>query len=355
MKRFFIFLFLVLAVSCVKASKDDLPESRIEVNAEISQSSLTKAIHEGTSFKTGNTIGIFVYHSETEDVANPSPMSGYVLYGERYKNIRATFDERNRAKPWKFNFENATTVFDDIYLLRPTVSAFETGLAVVAYAPFIENVSSITEIPFTLGGKSEGIRDLLWARQNTHDASVNPIDPGKNYKVIPDGNVQPVDFTFQHALSLLRIGFRCKYDGSLITLTSITLKKKDGGQTSLPISGKFNAMTGGVENVALTNSLTYDYTDKAYAFQSTTDYVYVPMLICPQAYLADGDYLLEFELNGEKLQSSYGIKLSDVAGGFKAGEVYTFNFTVDNYVQFDGVTVSTEWIELDVNKKELKF
>ena len=58
MKRFFIFLFLVLAVSCAKASKDDLPESRIEVNAEISQSSMAKAIHEGTSFKTGNTIGI---------------------------------------------------------------------------------------------------------------------------------------------------------------------------------------------------------------------------------------------------------------------------------------------------------
>ena len=353
MKKVLYIVLMFLAISCVKSGKYDSPESRLEINAEIEQTALSKAILEGTRFKSENTFGIFVYHSETATATSPTPMSNFSLYGDRYRNIRAVYDDKYLR--WKFNFENATTSFDDIYLLKPTVAVFETGLSVVAYAPHIANVQSITEIPFTLGGKSEETKDLMWARQNTYDSSVNPIDPGKNYKIIPDGNVKPVDFTFQHALSLLRIGFRCKNNGSLITLTSITLKKKDGGNTSLPVSGKFNAMTGGVENVALANSLTYDYTDKAYAFQSTTDYVYAPMLICPQDYLADGDYLLEFELNGQKLQSSYEIKLSDVAGGFKAGEVYTFNFTVDNYVQFDGVSVSTEWVELDKNKAELKF
>ena len=353
MKKVLHIALMFLVVSCVKSGRDDSPESRLEINAEIEQIADSKAILEGTSFKSGNTIGIFIYHSETADASLPTAMSNFLLYGDRYRNVRAVYDDKSLK--WTFNFENATTVFEDIYLLKPTVAAFETGLAVVAYAPFIENVSSITDIPFTLGGKSEEVPDLLWARQNTHDNIVNPIDPGKNYKIIPDGDVKPVDFTFQHALSLLRIGFRCKHEGSLMTLSSITLKKKDEGRTSLPVSGNFNAMKGVLEDVARSNSLTFDYTDRAYTFQSTSDYVYAPMLICPQEYLSDGDYILEFELNGQKMDSSYEIKLADVSGGFKAGEVYTFNFTVDNYIQFDGVQVSKEWIELDSNKTTLQF
>ena len=242
MKKVLYIVLMFLAISCVKSGKYDSPESRLEINAEIEQTALSKAILEGTRFKSENTIGIFVYHSETATATSPTPMSNFSLYGDRYRNIRAVYDDKYLR--WKFNFENATTSFDDIYLLKPTVAVFETGLSVVAYAPHIANVQSITEIPFTLGGKSEETKDLMWARQNTYDSSVNPIDPGKNYKIIPDGNVKPVDFTFQHALSLLRIGFRCKNNGSLITLTSITLKKKDGGNTSLPVSVKFNAMTG---------------------------------------------------------------------------------------------------------------
>ena len=346
----------MMVVSCVKPGTENSPESRLEIEADIAVSAASKAIIEGTAFKTGNTMGIFVYHSETENVQTPSPMSHFELYGSRYKNIRALYSETTPSKPWRFNFESASTPFDDIYLIKPTVTAYETGLSVVAYAPWIANVQSITEIPFYLGGHSEDMVDLMWARQNTHDGSVNPVDAGKNYKIIPDGNAQPVKLTFQHALSLLKVGFRCRYEGSVITVSSIKLKKKDGGTTPLMISGKFNAMTGTLSESVTASYLAYDYTGESYVFQYSEDgYLYVPMLIFPQEYKADGDYILEFQFDGHDLGAEYEIRLSDVAGGFKAGNVYTFNFTLDNYIQFDGVHVSTDWVESDSNKKELKF
>ena len=356
MRRIIYIVSLMMVVACVKHGAENSPESRLDIEADIARSADSKAIIEGNVFKTGNTMGIFVYHSETENVQTPSPMFHFELYGSRYKNIRASYNESTPSKPWRFNFESASTMFDDIYLIRPTVAAYETGLSVVAYAPWIANVQSITEVPFYLGGHSEDMVDLMWARQNTHDSSVNPTDAGKNYKIIPDGNAQPVKLTFQHALSLLKIGFRCKYEGSVITVSSIKLKKKDDGTTPLVISGKFNAMTGTVSESATSFYLSYDYTGEAYVFQySEDDYLYVPMLIFPQEYKADGDYILEFQFNGHDLAAEYEIRLSDVAGGFRAGNVYTFNFTLDNYIQFDGVQVSDEWIESDLNNKELKF
>jgi hypothetical protein len=69
------------------------------------------------------------------------------------------------------------------------------------------------------------------------------------------------------------------------------------------------------------------------------------MLICPQEYVQDGDYILEFVVNGRKFSSAYAIMLADVEGGFKAGAVYTFNFTVGEDISFDSAEVSTEWID----------
>lgn len=343
-----VLLAFLVFVSCVKTGGEGALESPLVIDADIAASASSKAIITGTAFQEGHTIGLFVYHSETADVNNPDEMSKFSLYGARYRNIRAAYNTKDAANPWRFRLEGATTLFENIYLLNPTVATFEKGLAVVAYAPWIEGIPSIKEIPFTLGGKSEEMTDLMWARQNTHDKSV-ASDAGVNYKIVPDGNAKNVKLTFRHALARLDIGFRCQNEGSVITLSSIKLKKKDGSQTPLLVSGTFNAMDGTISNPAKLSSLQYDYTDKSYTFQSTTDYTYVPMLICPQEYKADGDYILEFQFNwqtvGEDVQTpKYEIKLSDVNGGFKAGEVYTFRFTVDESIHLDNVLVSEEWI-----------
>lgn len=332
MKTFLYSTFIFLAVSCVKTGKEDLPESRLDIQVSIDQSLVSDQMNE--EFNSGDAIGLFVYESEVSESGEPTPMSEFSLCGERYRNIRAVYD--SESEEWRFNFENATTLFESISLIKP----MSAGLAVVGYAPWIENVSSITEIPFTLGGKIDDVKDLLWARQNACDPVSNPVDPGKNYNIVPDGNVKQVEFTFRHAFAKLRIGFR-SLDDQTKTLTSITLKKASEGKTAIPVSGNFNAMTGTAEKVARANSLTYEYDQP---FSSSTNYAYASLLICPQDYVQDGDYILEFEINGKKHASAYAIKLADVAGGFKAGEIYTLNFTVGEDVVFDSAEVLTEWI-----------
>lgn len=338
MKKLLNIVFAFLAVSCIKSGRSDVPESILDIDAEVDCSILSDDLCE--RFETGNTIGIFVYHSENP---SPSQMKEFSVYDERYKNVKATFD--SSSETWSYVFENATTSFKDLSLLKPVAGAPDAGFSVVAYSPWIEKVSSITAIPFTLGGKPESFKDLMWARQNTHDTGVNPVDAGANYNIVPDGEVKHVKFTFQHAFAKLMVGFRCADEGNTMTVSSITLRRASEGKTSLPVSGKFNAMTGKIENVARANSLTYEYEPVAYSFGSASDYVYAPMLICPQEYVQDGDYILEFVVSGKKFSSAYAIMLADVEGGFKAGAVYTFNFTVGEDISFDSAEVSTEWID----------
>ena len=334
MKTFLYSSFILLAVSCVKTGTEDLPESRLEIQASIDQSLISDQMN--VDFNSGDAIGLFVYESEASGAGVPTPMSEFSLYGERYRNIRAIYD--SEREEWRFNFENATTEFESISLMKYSFA----GLTIVGYGPWIENVPSVTAVPFTLGGNTENAKDLMWARQNTHDTSVNPVDAGANYNIVPDGEVKHVKFTFQHAFAKLRIGFRCAEQGNTMTVSSITLKRASEGKTSLPVSGKFNAMTGKIENVARANSLTYEYEQP---FSSSIDHAYASLLICPQDYVQDGDYILEFEINGKKHASAYAIKLADVEGGFKAGAVYTFSFTVGEDISFDSVEVSNEWID----------
>lgn len=334
MKKLLHIALVFLAVSCVKSGRGNFHESSLEIHAQKAQSSVSDA--ECVDFDNGDVIGVFVYLSESGTIA---PMTEFALYGERHANIKAVYD--SDVQVWRFAYENATTFFDEFSLLNQSQECF----TVVSYAPWMENVSSITGISFTLGGDAEKVPDLMWPRQNSHDAAVNPVDPGKNYNIVPDGSVKPVDFTFRHAFAKLRIGFRCLDEGHAKTVTSIILRRAADGNTSLPVSGKFNAMTGKVENEARSNYLTFDYDPLAYSFKSTTDYIYAPVLICPQDYKQDGDYILEFEVNDTRLKSTYPIQLADVTGGFKAGEVYTLNFTIGEDAVFDGAEVSTEWLD----------
>ena len=335
MRKLIYFLGIMLAVSCVKHDKDNTPESKIELVAEIDPSATSKAIFSGTDFVSGNTIGLFVYHSETADENTPATMSKFSIYGDRYRNVYVV-NTGNPFIPWRFRFEDANSYFDDMFLLNPSEvpEGCQDGLAVLAYAPYIEDVLSIKEIPFTLGGASENMTDLMWTM------------PGTNYKVVPDGSQQQVPLVFKHALSMLKIGFKCSNTNSVMKVTGLTIKKKEGGQTMLVQSGKFDATDGSIDNPAGVQSLKYDYTNEQYSFQYSEDqYVYVPVLICPQEYKADGDYILEFKFDEQQSITKYEIKVSDVAGGFKPGEVYTFNFTVDDDIRLDGVAVSKEWIE----------
>jgi hypothetical protein len=306
-------------------------------------------------------MGLFVYHSETKGA--PVQMHEFSLYGTKYGNIMAYFDDDNLSEPSRYRFEGSADYFGDIYLLKPSITVFEEGLAVMAYAPWISNVTSITSVPFGLGGKSKSMTDLMWARQNHFDRT-KYADAGVNYKIIPDGTAKEVELTFLHALSLLRIGFRCLYPGSAVTLSSISIRRNDSSETPLYAGGTMNAIDGSLSYGAPVSLLTYDYTDAEppCTFHSTSEYVQVSMLVAPVRYVADGDYILEFCFNGVGLNRDgqpdvlqYRIKYSDLAGGFEPGKIYDFKFTLDNYIQFDGVQISDEWIVDDSDKINLSF
>ena len=76
MKKFLNIVFAFLAVSCIKSGRSDVPESILEIDAEI-DSSISDDFSR--DFETGNTIGIFVYHSENP---SPSPMKEFSVYDE---------------------------------------------------------------------------------------------------------------------------------------------------------------------------------------------------------------------------------------------------------------------------------
>ena len=65
MKTFLYSTFIFLAVSCVKTGKEDLPESRLEIQASIDQSLVSDQMKE--EFNSGDAIGLFVYESEVSE------------------------------------------------------------------------------------------------------------------------------------------------------------------------------------------------------------------------------------------------------------------------------------------------
>ena len=352
MKRIILIFFLaLLSAACTKHGGDNVGGSQLLIDASIQSGDPTRSVLYGNEFQTGNKIGLFVYHAE-----NTTLLEKLTLYGNRYGNIAGRYLGDNL---WQYNFEGASTTFTDIYLMMPSEVVYreDRALEICSYYPWTQGVTSITSVPFTLGGKSEDMADVMWAAQNATDENV----------VIPNRNTLPVTLTFNHALSLLKIGFRCAYDnkvsgtyiGTTMTVSSISIRRADReGATPLHTAGKLNALTGKViySDADAKEVLTYDYTDNnsyTFAFRPENDYLYVPMLICPEEYLGDGDYILEFTFNGQTLRTRYEIKRDDVRGGFLPGHVYTFKFTMDNTINFTGVQVEVDgpdkWTTESVN------
>ena len=60
--------------------------------------------------------------------------------------------------------------------------------------------------------------------------------------------------------------------------------------------------------------------------------------------LAGGESFLPFVLKKDFVEHEAGSGIY----GFQAGYTYTFNFTLDNYVYFDGFSVNEDWESLDL-------
>ena len=348
-------IFISFAALCIlSCSKQDVAYdggAEVVIDASIHSDAQSRAVLSGTEFVHDNTIGLFVYHADTDDNV---PMENFTLYGNRYGNIHGQIKISGATSYWKYKFENASTTFDNIYLMKPSNKVYrdDRALKICGYAPWIADVKSITSIPFSLGGLSKDIKDYMWVTQNgTADKIVFP-------ETITQDTKLGVKLTFNHAMALLKIGFRCEFDdksagadyvGTTMSVSSVTLKRNPeatwANQTPLHTAGTLDALTGALsytDGTDGTGVLTIDYSDDtaySFAYKPGNNYMFVPMLICPETYQNDDDYILEFTLNGMTLPTTYKIKMSDVEGGFKAGHVYTFKFTFDNTINFKNIKV----------------
>ena len=128
-----------------------------------------------------------------------------------------------------------------------------------------------------------------------------------------------------------------------------------GGTAKLYASGTFNAVTGTfnpdlVETTANEKVITDPYSDIA----SATTPMTVSMLIVPTPVSVDDELSFTFTLAGGESFLPFVLKKehvrhADDSYGFRAGYTYTFNFTVDNYVYFNGFTIDEDWSPADTD------
>lgn len=332
--RLIYFLYLILAISCTKASSSSL---KLDVVTGINNEATgTKAIVIGDNFVSGNTFGLFVYYAENQT----GPLQQYRSYGDMYSNIKA---QKGTQGEWTYTLNGSSSLIDGFFVLEPSVEGL-SAVAVCAYAPYSAAATSINKIPFSIGGKYSKIIDLMWATQN-YDSD--------NLYIEPKGDKETVYLTFKHALAMLEFGFKCDHPDTEMQVTSIKIKK--AGATKLYSDGFFDAVNAEFFSFTEADEVVFDFTSegRVYSFDDT-QYLYLPVLIIPQKYLADGDYVIEFTFNNQTLPVTYPIPkeylteyiienedgTKESIRAFVQGKVYTFEFDFNNYAQIRNVNVN---------------
>lgn len=210
-----------------------------------------------------------------------------------------------------------------------------------AYAPWTVDAweSGPTAIPF------ETVKqwDWMYAVENNRPY-LTPIDANdrENSDLDPAGTDLKAAFYFRHAMAQVRFEFRLLNTPTdyLVRLVSVT--RSSGAP--LYSAGTFNAITGALENLEETDSLTPDLHEWIRSTSPTAiSVLLVPGEIGPGdeltfTFSANGQALQPFVLTRDRVAHGDGVNF-----GLKAGYTYTYHFTMDNYVFFDGFTVSTDW------------
>ena len=210
-----------------------------------------------------------------------------------------------------------------------------------AYAPWSVDAweSGPTAIPF------ETIKqyDWMYAVENNRPY-LTPIDANdrENSDLDPAGTDLKASFYFRHAMAQVRFEFRLLNTPTdyLVRLASVT--RSPGAP--LYSAGTFNAITGALENLEETDS----FTPELHEWIRSTSPTAISILLVPGeigptdeltfTFTANGQTLTPFVLTRDRVAHGDGVTY-----GLQAGYTYTYHFTMDNYIFFDGFTVSTDW------------
>ena len=333
-RKICLFLGTAFAAACADSPvPDGQPQAPTEIrfDAGIEAPVITRARIAGTSFPNNSSYGLFVCrHEDGVPTIFQNSTAGN-------NNMRALV-EVIAAPPtttWRYSYSNMlNTSFETVYI---NDKDYTTDF--YAYAPWITGVTRPDQIPYVFTQQY----DLMYATQNGTS----------NRGVFSDGTTKTVSFTFRHALACLRFELKKKYSGDVVGIGYARLRKtaNAGAQTNLYSTGTFNAMDGTFSGLNAVNELTYDFAD--FNIPDNPAYGAFETLVVPSQDIDDKGLEVQFYSNvtsetmkltiGRDHTKYYDDALGDYCYGFRAGKIYTFRITLDNYLKLDNVTVTDSW------------
>ena len=338
----YLLLFPLLALSaCFKPAGETRRESVVEITTAVEGAAATK----GPLVDHTESYGIFACLHEDEPAAfEPFKPSAYNVYA-RNGSFNYVADLVGGALDANASGRFVLTSRGDV----------NESADLYAYAPWTQDAyrNGPTRVPFTAGA------DVMYAVQNLSDYVPGPAPDKKNAGLNPALDTPPLKatFYFRHAMARLVFKFTLKNEPTLYDLRRITVRDNNpaGGTATLYASGTFNAITGTfnpdlVETTENERVITDPYTDIA----SATTPMTVSMLIVPTPVSVDDELSFIFTLAGGESFLPFVLKKEHVrhdddSYGFRAGYTYTFNFTLDNYVYFNGFTIDEDWSPADTD------
>lgn len=332
-----LLVMLVTLASCtrVNSGSSGLPQAVVNIQASLDEAATeTKAL---VNFPERIQYGIFTCISADND---PHPATNYEQFKPSIWNAQAD----GSGTTWTYK-NVASYATGELYSSGGNTFILfgrndNQTADLYAYAPWSLDAyaSGPLAIPFSRD------KDLMYATQNTARENHN-LNPAS-------GSPLNAAFSFRHVMTRLIFRFRLLNDNTTmsVTLSSIKNNHPAGGMAVLYTSGTFNIIDGSLNDKQSTDELTNVksctayYTDDpaVYDSRSAIDFTLVPTDIA-----VDDELTFTFSSGGFKLPffvlKRDWVKHSDgTTYGFKAGYTYTFYFTLDNYVRFDGFDIQ-EW------------
>ena len=342
-KRIHILIPVALALLAAGCGKETLSGSDaggtpVHIRASVSAAEAhTKALITGTAFPDQGTYGIFVCNHGSTSVAHKS----------NSWNIKAQYTQEGDT--WAYYYVgnlssgSVTSVpYDNIAL---TEKDGDITADLYAYAPYVQGAyaGGPEAIPYSIANIIWEQADLMYAQQNISSSNSN-LNPRSE-------SALSARVTFRHAFSLLAFKFKIRNMPTIYSLSKITVTLSGGASTAkLYSSGTFNAITGafnddGVEAPSISVSVVT--LNDPLLITSTNTAATAYMMLVPTR-VEDDELVFTFTVNDQtlqpfSLQKSHLLHSDGATYGFQSGYKYTFNFTLDNYIYFDGLTVSSDW------------
>ena len=333
---------LLAASACTKPAREARTEAAVEITAAVDGAPAVK----GPLAAYIESYGIFAcLHEDTPTAFEPFKVGTYNVYAKE-GSFSYVADPADGTLDAKSSGKFVLTARADV----------NESADLYAYAPWTRDayLYGPAQIPFTAG------TDLMYAVQNLPDYVPGADPDKKNTALNPALDTPPLKatFYFKHAMARLVFKFKLKNEPSTYVITHITARDNNpaGGSAKLYASGTFDAVTGtfnpedlveAAENVKTVNP-TYG------TVSSATSEATMSMLIVPTPVSVDDELSFTFTLvNGETflpfVLKKEHVKHSDDSYGFQAGYTYTFHFTLDNYVYFNGLTIDETWSPADTD------